>query len=353
MSVFLKRGVCFCYLLLTVACNPEKPVEDLVSEYWTALARGDTAAAYRFLSSADRNYIDAKTFKAYLLEQPALDFLLLPPEHLATGHVATKKRRSKEKKAAEAAALVRAEVTHVSISGNHARALVKVRVPALETWLGDPLMATLRGAESNLTTESLLLRRLAGLPATPPWSHHTHTLTLIRERQGWRVTYPRWRAQAMLFQAKRLSADKDLEGALAILEDLSGFADTLDQVSQLDLVQSARRGRRMLPYLRTARLSGFRRTGASLGCPETATLRLSNDSDLALKTASGVIAFLDEYGRVLAKQTLELVHPHPVAPQESATFDVCLEPPNGWEGEAQAWVSWLVFTDESYQRLMR
>lgn len=332
----------FCHLLILCSallilssCSQKRPIETLMEAYWGALAQGDVATAYALLSAEDKTYIDLETFEVYLRDQPSLNFLLLPLETEVF--------------------MVEADIASVSINRNHASVIMTVQAPALDRWLGDNLAKTLHGAtdklpEAQLAAEKRLAQKLTIAGVSLPIVNSTHTLRLIKERQGWRVTFPRWRAEAMLARAKSLSAEKRLEDALKVLEKLSHFPDELDPVSKLSTIKEARRGRRMLPYLTRVRLEAFKRVERSAHCHARATMQVRNTGELAIKFVSGVIEFLDNAGEPLGQQSIELQKQAGLITSEiNAEFDLCLEPPRNWSGKANAWVSWLVFSEEVYK----
>ena len=331
---YLKQGIGLGLLFLLLACNPEKPVKGALGEYWTALVRGDIRTAHSFLSAADQKYIDETAFRAFLLEQSALDFLRLAP-----------KRLQAEVEAAEPPVAV----SDLSVNGQRAQALVSVRAPDLKNWLGAELYAALAEASPTTLTETRLLRKFHVGVALPE-ARTPHRLNLVRESGAWRLSFPRWRARAMLERAKALSADRDLGAAKDILDTLSGFSGELGQVTRLSVIREARRARRALPYLERVRLTGFRRTAPTPRCAEAASVNLVNGTELPVEAVSGVIEFSGKR-RVVGRQSVRLKPLAPVAPGAQVALELCLKPPKAWSGEAEAWVGWLVFTEAAYKKL--
>ena len=327
-----------CWALLS-GCNSESPVEELMTSYWGALGRGDVTAAYALLSSEDQVYISQAAFKARLRVQPDLSFLLALP-----------------KDAPVLAEQVTAEVTDVALERGRGRVLMDVRVPDLNPWLGEELARTLRGeltgeTSSRLAAEKRLLQLHLPVKTPLPTVRTRYSFRVVKEPQGWRVTFPEWRAEAMLTRAKALSADKRPREAQELLDTLSSFStdsDRSDPTTGASIAQEARRGRRMLPYLPRVQFAEFRRTGASPSCGEGATLKVQNTGDLPVAVVTGVVEFVDG-DEPIGRQTVVLRRDNPVPPAASAEFSFCLRAPESWSGKANIWVSWLVFPEEVYR----
>ena len=325
-----------CLLCLFVTgCNRQNPVEVLMRDYWGALARGDIAAAYALLSSEDQRYIDPAAFAARLRVQPALGFLLAPPQ-------------------AGLEAQVSVEIVDIALEGRQGRVLADVWVPDVSARLGEELTYFLRGgsleASTRLRAEQRLMRKLHSPVTSLPTVNHRYSFRVVKEQQRWRITFPQWRAEAMLASAKTLSADRRVDEAQDLLAALGRLSADLDPVASADVVREARRGRRMLPYLPRVQLSGFKRTGATPGCADSAAVQVRNTGDLPVSVVTGVVEFLDSSAQPVGRQTVVLQpQGEAIAPEASADFTFCLEPPRDWSGKASAWVSWLEFPEEVYK----
>ena len=243
-----------CAVLMSIGgCKPTSPAEALATDYWQALAEGNMAAAYALLSNEDKTYIDLETFSAQLRAQPGLSFLRLSP--------------------GDAQVAQQLDVQIVT-QGRRGEVLLSVQVPDLDTWLGEDLVELWsssiegmrqEGLEAQLAAEKKLIQKLRASPTALPSKQISYILNIVKEKE-WRITFPKWRAEAMLTSAKALSANKELQEAKALLDTLSTFPDKLDPITELTVLKEARRARRMLPYLAQVHLSGFERKAARPGC---------------------------------------------------------------------------------------
>ena len=332
-----RAGVVFCLLLtLLVACSSAADnAQEMLEAYWDALARGDLAGAYALLSGEDKAYIDLEMFKAFVRAQPHLRFLRLPSWDGPDVFAGT----------------VSAEVVSVEVSGSSGLATVDVRTPDLDAWLGsaaDPALQASATQETAVAVEQRWVRLLRrGVVNALPSDLRRYTFGLVREGGAWRVARPEWRAEAMLLKAKELAAEPDLEDAREVLEALSALSG-LEPATKAETVLVARRALRTLPYLARVRLTlrGVR----DEGCADAVSVRARNASGLSLQEVTGVVDFL-EGRRSLGQQVFRLYEPDSavLAPDESADFRLCLQPPEDWSGEADAWVTWLTFPDEVYK----
>ena len=322
-------------ILLLAGCSSQTPAERTAEAYWRALQTGELAQAYTYLSEDDRTFISEEAFSSRMRYDLYAHLFFSQYDGVkVTFREGTKGERDRS--------VASAEVTEVVHEGLHAVATARLNVPAYETLVG-ALTGALGGALSEAQEQRLerALRRLRRAPLSETW----HRFTLIQEEGAWRVSYPRWRAEAMLAQAKRLAADKELAEAQTLLAELGRYAANLDAETRGAVTRAASRGRRTLPHLPDIQLRNFT-LGQSKTCAERASLTLYNGS-YDLRTATIVVDF---EGADLRSQTFVLGKDEgSVAQDESAYFELCLEPPSSWRGEASARVIWLEFTEEVYK----
>lgn len=337
------RRALYLGLCLLTSCNVNAPVETTVEAYWSALGRGDVAAAYTYLSDADKVYLDEQTYRRYLFAQPSMRFLLLS---LSEEPTPPKKRWGKE--ADGGVESVPLELIATEVKGSHAHVQVTVQLPDLRDLLGEDLTQTQVPSEEKVRAETRLLRNLARPAKHLPQARYSHVHTLVKEKGKWRVEVAHYRVRAMLAQAKDLSANRDLEGAHNLLQALS----ELPAAAQLNLSQPARRGRRMLPYLHRLEFTDFKRFD-SASCPAAANVQVANTGEFPVETLDAVIEFSGSK-EVLARQKVTLGNPDSLIHSGAQTpFELCLKPPKNWTGEAIMWASWLEFPEEIYKQQIR
>ena len=344
----LNLVLCLGLFILLSACNGAAPVETAVEAYWSALSQGDVEAAYAYLSEADKAYLDLEIYKDYLLEQPSMSFLLLaPPKEKAP----PKKRWGQQRLTSDKGASVQVEVTETKVKGSRARTQMTLQLPDLRGLLDDELSAAASSQlpqEEELRAEMRLLRTLAKPVNSLSKARYSHIFNLVREERRWRIEVPHYRARAMLATAKALSADRDLEGAHSLLQTLAQLP------ASPNLVQTARRGRRMLPYLHRLDFDDFKQVvSASPGCLEAATVQIDNTGEFPVQTLEAVIEFR-KGGEPMARQRVVLGNTDSlIRPGVKTPFELCLEPPKNWTGEAVLWASWLEFPEEVYKQKIR
>lgn len=323
--------------LLLAGCSSQTPAERAAEAYWRTLQTGEVGEAYGYLSAAERTFISEAAFSSRVRYDlyPHLFFSQYDGVNVFYG--------SADEGEDEGQDAASAEVTEVVREGTYATATARLKVPAYET-LGETFTDALGETQSQDRREQAVVRALRELRrAQLPLSETWHRFKLIREEGTWRVTYPRWRAEAMLAQAKALAAEGALAEAQTLLSELGRYAATLDAEARETVTRAASRGRRMLPHLPGVRLTNFT-LGAGEGCPARASLTLRN-GNYDLRTATVEVDFAGERTQtfVLGREA------GPVAEGEAAYFELCLRPPPGWQGEASAKVVWLEFTEEVYK----
>ena len=329
----------FPFLFFT-ACSSQTPAEKLAAAYWQALQTGEVARAYSYLSPGDRALISEEVFSARMRLElyPHLFFSQYGGTRVT--FVMSAKPAEKGDKGASA------EVIKVVSEGTHATVTAQLSAPdyrALPAFTEALSRAdTTPFQEQRLVQNLDKLHRLPHPPLTKTW----HRLELIQEEGAWRVTYPLWRAEAMLAQAKVLAADGQLEEARNLLDDAGRFAANLDERARTYVIRSASRGRRMLSQLTHVQLADFT-LSPSQTCSKRASLTLRNRS-YDLHTATVVVDFKLREGT--SRQSFVLGKAEgAVSGGEDAYFELCLEPPTGWQGQANAKIGWLDFTEEVYK----
>ena len=339
VRTLLQRLAAYATLCLAVAllggCGAKAEAETLVEDYWNALARGDLAGAYALLSSKDKAYINLEMFRTFVRAQPHLQFLRLPSWDGPDAFAET----------------VSADIVTLEVARSSGLATVDVRAPDLDAWLGSAADLTWQASDAQEVVVDQekrwvqLLRRdvLGAIPS----NLRRYTFKLVKEKGVWRVSMPKWRAEAMLLRAQKLAAEPDLEDAREVLEALSALSG-LEPDAKAETVIVARRALRTLPYLARVRLN-LRGVGDE-ACDDAVVVRARNVSGLPLQEVTGVVQFLNGK-RSLGRQLFRLFEEDGTALEEgeSAAFRLCLEPPENWSGEADAWVTWLTFPDEVYK----
>lgn len=321
-------------LALLAGCNSAADdAEKMLKAYWEALAQGDLGGAYALLSEEDKTYIDLEMFKAFVRAQPHLLFLRLPSWDGADVF----------------AEVVSADIVAVEVKGSSGLATVDVRTPDLDGWLGsaaDPDLQTSNAEALALEKRFVPLLRRSVVGAVPS-SVRRYSFQLVREG-AWRVSMPKWRGEAMLLRAQALTAEPDLEAAREVLEKLSNLSG-LEPDAKAETVIVARRALRTLPYLARVRLN--LRGVSDEECADAVSVQARNASGLPLREVTGVVTFLDGRKRALSQQLFRLSKEDAIVlvPEQSAAFRLCLQPPEDWSGEADAWVTWLTFPDEVYK----
>ena len=338
-DAILKRFWWLLALFTLSACSSQTPLEKGAEGYWRALQTGNVERAYRYLSEGDKEVISEEAFSSRMRFDlyPHLFFSQYDGAHV---EMVTDAEAARERGVAFT------EVSEVARAETYALATARLVAPNYRA-LGQTFTDALERPSVPLSTvqEQRLARSLRDL-RPPPLTETRHRFRLIREEGAWRVTYPLWRVQASLERAETLAAEGALEEAQTLLVDVGRFAVNLDGEARAAVTQAASRGRRMLPHLAKVKLTDFT-LSESRTCQTRASLTLRNEA-LDFRTATVVVDF-ETRGGVRSQRFVLGRADGPIAEGESAYFELCLEPPPRWQGQANAKVTWLDFTDEVYK----
>ncbi len=332
-----RLGWLLAFLYLS-ACSSQTPLEKTAEDYWRVLQTGEVGRAYRYLSSGDREVISEEAFSS------RVRFELYPHLFFSQYGGARLEVITDAEAAQEGVAFT--EVSEVVRAETYAAATARLVAPDYRS-LGGTFTAALGRPDAPLSVvqEQRLAQALRNL-RQPPLKETRHRFKLIQEEGAWRVTYPLWRVEAALASAETLAADGALQEAQDLLAEVGRFAANLDSETRAAVTRTASRGRRMLPHLARVRLTDFT-LGSGDTCQTRASLSLRNEA-YDLRTATVVVDF-EVRGETRAQRFVLGEVEGPIAKGESAYFELCLEPPPGWRGQANARVTWLDFTEKVYK----